>query len=222
DSLLRLPPGGKEKRQHMLASSGSGVGNQPSTLAQPSTSSAPHLAFHSFRVLWLPPLVSMTSLVCGLRYCLTLRARLAAGALRPAPRLVRCCAEAGSRMAMMSSSDLPYWPIRSRSFFSNSISFCSFSSCCSAFRRSCSSLMASSVARNSEIRDMIFPLGSESGLVPRMIVTVIRQVNSMCMGNTSLAARTSHYRKAIRGDAFEQLVVSLNEAVITAEYGGPL
>jgi hypothetical protein len=38
---------------------------RPNQETQDSTVSEPCSAFHSFRVLWLPPLVSTTSPVCG-------------------------------------------------------------------------------------------------------------------------------------------------------------
>src|SRR5690606_5310713 len=78
-------------------------GFQPSRVAQLSTTSAPHLAFHSFRVLWLPPLVSITSPLCGFLYCLTLRARLVTAGLLA--RAVLPALASGASRAMMSRRD---------------------------------------------------------------------------------------------------------------------
>ena len=66
---------------------------------------APHLAFHSFRVLWLPPLVSITSPVFGFLYCLTLRARLPLAGLAAPRAALPALALSGSSRAVISRRD---------------------------------------------------------------------------------------------------------------------
>ncbi len=94
-------------------------------LSQLSTSLEPCFIFHSFSVLWLPPLVSTTSPVWGFLYVFSSRGlRVPGVGVGAWLRLVLC----GSSKLMMCFKLKPYWSRSPRSFVSNSISFFSPSS----------------------------------------------------------------------------------------------